>query len=61
MERHRLITNGVYGLVHHPDFGGFFVWSVGTQIMLCNPLLMIVLLLSLGSYLQSGSLLRTFL
>ncbi|KAM1743881.1 hypothetical protein ACFX11_010850 [Malus domestica] len=36
-EHHRLITNGVYRVVRHPGYCGFFIWSVGTQIMLCNP------------------------
>ncbi|KAG6650726.1 protein-S-isoprenylcysteine O-methyltransferase B isoform X1 [Carya illinoinensis] len=37
-ERHELITHGIYGLVRHPGYCGFFIWSVGTQIMLCNPI-----------------------
>ncbi|KAJ9184629.1 hypothetical protein P3X46_004336 [Hevea brasiliensis] len=37
-EHHKLITHGVYGFVRHPGYAGFFVWSVGTQIMLCNPI-----------------------
>ena len=36
-EHHKLITHGVYRLVRHPSYCGFFMWSVGTQIMLCNP------------------------
>lgn len=36
-EHHKLITYGVYGIVRHPGYTGFFIWSVGTQIMLCNP------------------------
>ncbi|XP_008340440.1 protein-S-isoprenylcysteine O-methyltransferase A-like isoform X2 [Malus domestica] len=37
-EHHRLITNGIYRVVRHPGYCGFFIWSVGTQIMLCNPI-----------------------
>ncbi|XP_006470238.2 protein-S-isoprenylcysteine O-methyltransferase A-like [Citrus sinensis] len=37
-EHHELITHGVYGFVRHPSYCGFLIWSVGTQIMLCNPL-----------------------
>lgn len=37
-EDHKLITHGVYRFVRHPGYSGFFIWSVGTQIMLCNPL-----------------------
>lgn len=36
-ENHNLVTHGVYSYVRHPSYCGFFIWSVGTQIMLCNP------------------------
>ncbi|CAN7113896.1 unnamed protein product [Brassica rapa subsp. narinosa] len=36
-EHHRLVTRGVYRIVRHPSYSGFLVWSVGTQVMLCNP------------------------
>ncbi|KAL7096882.1 hypothetical protein ACP275_10G108500 [Erythranthe tilingii] len=36
-EHHVLVTKGVYKYIRHPSYCGFFVWSVGTQIMLCNP------------------------
>ncbi|CAN7080635.1 unnamed protein product [Brassica oleracea var. botrytis] len=36
-EDHRLVTHGVYRLMRHPSYCGFLVWSVGTQVMLCNP------------------------
>ncbi|XP_042063764.1 protein-S-isoprenylcysteine O-methyltransferase A-like [Salvia splendens] len=35
---HVLITHGLYKYVRHPSYCGFFLWSIGTQIMLCNPL-----------------------
>ncbi|CAD5224111.1 unnamed protein product [Bursaphelenchus okinawaensis] len=34
---HNLVTDGIYGLVRHPGYLGWFLWSVGTQIILCNP------------------------
>ncbi|KAH1073996.1 hypothetical protein J1N35_026324 [Gossypium stocksii] len=37
-EHHLLITHGIYRFVRHPGYSGFFIWSVGTQIMLCNPI-----------------------
>lgn len=37
-DRHELVTHGIYRFVRHPGYTGFFIWSVGTQIMLCNPL-----------------------
>ncbi|KAI8002581.1 Protein-S-isoprenylcysteine O-methyltransferase B [Camellia lanceoleosa] len=37
-EHHKLVTSGVYRFARHPGYCGFFIWSVGTQIMVCNPL-----------------------
>ncbi|XP_021300311.1 protein-S-isoprenylcysteine O-methyltransferase B-like [Herrania umbratica] len=37
-EHHQLITHGVYRFVRHPGYSGFLIWSVGIQIMLCNPI-----------------------
>ncbi|XVF42650.1 hypothetical protein PTKIN_Ptkin01aG0381600 [Pterospermum kingtungense] len=37
-DHHKLVTHGVYGFVRHPSYCGFLIWSVGTQIMLCNPI-----------------------
>uniref|UniRef100_A0A2P2JLI8 Protein-S-isoprenylcysteine O-methyltransferase n=2 Tax=Rhizophora mucronata TaxID=61149 RepID=A0A2P2JLI8_RHIMU len=36
-EHHELVTHGIYRFVRHPSYCGFFIWSVATQIMLCNP------------------------
>ncbi|GAB4838419.1 protein-S-isoprenylcysteine O-methyltransferase [Ancistrocladus abbreviatus] len=35
---HKLVKHGIYGFVRHPGYCGFFVWSVGTQVMLLNPI-----------------------
>lgn len=35
---HQLVTRGVYRLSRHPSYTGWFVWAVGTQVLLCNPL-----------------------
>ncbi|XP_073275563.1 protein-S-isoprenylcysteine O-methyltransferase A-like isoform X1 [Primulina huaijiensis] len=37
-EHHVLIRHGVYRYLRHPSYCGFLIWSVGTQIMVCNPL-----------------------
>lgn len=37
-ERHQLVTHGIYKFIRHPGYCGFFIWSISTQIMLCNPL-----------------------
>ncbi|KAK1403187.1 hypothetical protein POM88_002792 [Heracleum sosnowskyi] len=41
-EHHELVRHGVYRYVRHPGYSGFLIWSVGTQIMLCNPISSVV-------------------
>jgi len=41
-EEHQLVTNGVYSLCRHPSYMGWFLWSVGSQVLLVNPLCLIV-------------------
>jgi len=36
--KHELVTNGIYSWMRHPSYVGWFYWSIGTQILLCNPL-----------------------
>ncbi len=33
-----LVTRGVYAFVRHPGYLGWLLWSVGTQVLLQNPL-----------------------
>eukprot|EP00899_Mesostigma_viride_P005891 jgi/Mesvir1/15302/Mv06511-RA.1 len=35
---HRLVTEGIYRYIRHPGYLGWFIWSVGTQVLLCNPI-----------------------
>nr|CAI5828744.1 unnamed protein product [Callosobruchus analis] len=35
---HILVTHGVYAWFRHPSYVGWFYWSIGTQIVLLNPL-----------------------
>ena len=39
---HRLVRNGVYAWCRHPAYAGWFAWSVGTQILLVNPLCSVI-------------------
>nr|CAD7447197.1 unnamed protein product [Timema bartmani]CAD7460502.1 unnamed protein product [Timema tahoe] len=41
-EGHRLVTNGVYAWFRHPSYVGWFYWSLGTQLILLNPLCFLV-------------------
>lgn len=34
---HRLVTWGIYRHVRHPGYLGWYMWCVGTQLLLCNP------------------------
>lgn len=35
-ENHILITHGIYKYLRHPSYVGFYYWAVGTQMILCN-------------------------
>jgi len=37
-ETHQLVTTGIYGVLRHPSYFGFFWWAIGTQVVLGNPL-----------------------
>jgi protein-S-isoprenylcysteine O-methyltransferase len=34
---HALVTHGIYAYLRHPAYFGFFWFSVGTQVLLANP------------------------
>eukprot|EP00475_Leptophrys_vorax_P007086 TRINITY_DN14464_c0_g1_i1.p1 TRINITY_DN14464_c0_g1~~TRINITY_DN14464_c0_g1_i1.p1 ORF type:complete len:330 (-),score=56.12 TRINITY_DN14464_c0_g1_i1:63-1019(-) len=36
--KHKLVTDGFYSIVRHPAYFGWFWWSIGTQIILVNPI-----------------------
>ncbi|KAL3417314.1 isoprenylcysteine carboxyl methyltransferase [Phlyctema vagabunda] len=33
---HRLVTDGIYAVLRHPSYFGFFWWGIGTQLVLGN-------------------------
>jgi protein-S-isoprenylcysteine O-methyltransferase len=37
-QEHELVTYGVFSLVRHPSYVGWFLFSLGTQLILCNPM-----------------------
>ena len=38
---HVLVTQGVYRIFRHPAYFGWFYWSVGTQLILANPICLV--------------------
>ncbi|KAF9076753.1 Isoprenylcysteine carboxyl methyltransferase family-domain-containing protein [Rhodocollybia butyracea] len=38
LDRHQLVTDGIYAWCRHPSYAGFFYWALGTQLVLQNPL-----------------------
>ena len=37
-KNHVLVKYGIYSICRHPSYFGFFIWSVGIEIMCVNPL-----------------------
>lgn len=37
-DNHVLITHGIYSVLRHPSYVGFYYWSIGTQLLLGNAL-----------------------
>ncbi|XP_024875323.1 protein-S-isoprenylcysteine O-methyltransferase [Temnothorax curvispinosus] len=37
-DNHELVRHGVYNVCRHPSYVGWFYWSIGTQLILQNPL-----------------------
>ena len=38
---HVLVKHGIYSICRHPSYFGFFLWSVGIEVMCINPLCII--------------------
>ncbi|KAI1309350.1 Protein-S-isoprenylcysteine O-methyltransferase [Halotydeus destructor] len=41
-EGHVLVTSGLYALCRHPSYVGWFYWSIGTQLILVNPVCVVI-------------------
>eukprot|EP00732_Lithocolla_globosa_P001482 Lithocolla_globosa_v1_NODE_750_length_3334_cov_26.166819.p2 type:complete len:228 gc:universal NODE_750_length_3334_cov_26.166819:864-181(-) len=37
-EEHELVTDGIYAYSRHPSYFGFYWYTVGMQVLLCNPI-----------------------
>jgi len=55
---HSLVTHGVYAYMRHPSYGGWFWWSIGTQVVLCNPLCIIFYAIASWKFFQERILIE---
>lgn len=39
---HVLVTDGPYRFVRHPGYAGWAIWAISTQVILCNPVCVIL-------------------
>lgn len=49
-ESHSLVTTGVYAVLRHPSYFGFFYWGVGTQLVLGNVLCLVAYIVVLWMF-----------
>ena len=47
---HVLVTNGIYSISRHPSYFGFYLWSMGTEIITFNPICFIAYLIILFKF-----------
>ena len=47
---HVLVQDGIYKYIRHPGYLGFFIFAVGTQIFLKNPISIIVFIIVLWKF-----------
>ena len=50
---HKLVTHGVYATFRHPAYCGWFWWSIGTQLLLANPLALVAYALAAWSFFRN--------
>lgn len=39
---HELVTSGIYSLFRHPSYTGWFYYNVGRELILCNPVCVVI-------------------
>ncbi|KAF9008961.1 Isoprenylcysteine carboxyl methyltransferase family-domain-containing protein [Cyathus striatus] len=49
-DSHNLVTDGVYRWFRHPSYAGFFYWALGTQLVLQNPISLILFVVLLWRF-----------
>nr|POE59370.1 protein-s-isoprenylcysteine o-methyltransferase [Quercus suber] len=49
-EGHVLVTQGIYSLLRHPSYFGFFWWALGTQLLVGNKICLVGFALALWKF-----------
>lgn len=49
-QNHKLVTTGLFHWFRHPSYVGLMCWCVGTQMLLCNPITIIIIPLVLWRF-----------
>lgn len=57
---HVLVTKGVYRLIRHPSYFGWFYWSIGTQILLANPICTVLYAITTWKFFKSRIMFEEF-
>lgn len=47
---HVLVKTGVYSWSRHPSYLGFFWWAIGTQLLLLNPVSLVIFIFVLWKF-----------
>ncbi|KCV70923.1 hypothetical protein H696_01870 [Fonticula alba] len=50
---HTLVTKGLYAIIRHPSYFGFYWFSIGTQLLLGNPIGLVAYLVALQAFFAS--------
>ena len=40
--QHVLVISGIYSKMRHPGYAGWVMWAIGTQVLLCNPICIVL-------------------
>jgi len=53
LANHRLVKDGIYRYFRHPSYAGFFYWALGTQLVLQNPVSLLIFFVILWRFFSS--------
>ncbi|XP_039129963.1 probable protein-S-isoprenylcysteine O-methyltransferase isoform X2 [Dioscorea cayenensis subsp. rotundata] len=52
-DHHKLITHGIYKFMRHPGYCGYFITAAGTQVLLCNPICIVPIVVGTWQFFSS--------